>query len=93
MAHHRDARNGVPPGELLALRWADVNLDRKELMVRAETAKDGDRRVLPVSQRLAGVLEMARTDPAGREYPVNAYVFGELGRRVRSVKRAWATAV
>lgn len=80
-------------GELLALRWADVNLDRKELTVRAETAKDGDRRVLPVSPRLAGVLEMARTDPAGREYPHNAYVFGELGRRVSSVKRAWHTAV
>ena len=49
-------------GELLALRWADVDLDRKKLTVRAETAKDGDRRVLPVSARLAGVLEMAKTD-------------------------------
>ena len=49
--------------------------------------------MLPVWPRLACVLEMARTDPAGREYPLNAYVFGELGRRVKNVKRAWATAV
>jgi integrase len=80
-------------GELLALTWADVTLERRELTVRAETAKDNDRRVLPISPRLAGVLEMARTDPAGREYKPSAYVFGELGVRVKSVKRAWVTAV
>ena len=50
-------------------------------------------RVIPISTRLRGVLEMAKTDPAGGDYTPPAYVFGELGRRVRSVKRAWATAV
>ena len=35
-------------GELLALRWADVNLHGKELTLWAETAKGGDRRVLRV---------------------------------------------
>ena len=80
-------------GELLALQWADMNLDRKELTVRAETAKDGDRRVLPISPRLAAVLEMAKTDPAGKEYKPEDYVFGKLGRKVENVKRAWETAV
>jgi len=36
---------------------------------------------------------MAKTDPAGREYPPTAYVFGKLGARIRSVKKAWETAV
>ena len=40
-----------------------------------------------------GSGDYGRPDAAGREYSLNAYVFGELGRRVRSVKRAWATAV
>ena len=36
---------------------------------------------------------MAKTDPAGKDYKPDAYVFGELGQRVKNVKRAWATAV
>ena len=46
-----------------------------------------------MSARVAAVLEMAKTDPAGRSYPPIAYVFGQLGKRVRSVKKAWETAV
>lgn len=80
-------------GEILALTWADIDLERKELTIRAETAKDAERRALPISPRLAGVLQMARTDPAGHDYPPEAHVFGELGRHVKNVKRAWATAV
>jgi integrase len=80
-------------GELLSLTWGDVDMDRRLLVVRAETAKDDDRRELPISPRLASVLEMARTDPAGHEYPSRAFVFGELGQRVDNVKRAWETAV
>ena len=52
-------------GELLSLQWGDVNLERGELTIRAENAKDGDSRVLPISARLAAVLKMAKTDPAG----------------------------
>ena len=36
---------------------------------------------------------MAKLDPAGREYPPTAYVFGAFGARLKSVKKAWATAV
>jgi integrase len=80
-------------GELLNLTWADVDLKRRELHVRAQHAKDREQRTLPISARLAGVLEMARTDPAGNEYPSDAYVFGELGRKIRSEKRSSDTAV
>lgn len=54
--------------------------------LRAETAKDRDVRAVPISSRLSAVLEMAKTDPAGREYPAIAYVFGLLGGPVQSVK-------
>jgi integrase len=49
--------------------------------------------VLPISARLAAVLTMAKTDPAGHEYPTTAYVFGELGEKVHTSKRAWETCV
>ena len=59
---------------------------------RAEKAKDGDTRVLPISARLLAILKMAKTDPAGNDCVVD-YVFGELGQQVENVKRAWATCV
>jgi integrase len=87
---------GARVGELLAIRWADVNMDKRTVFVRAVEVgakKTGRARLLPMSARLAAVLEMARLDPAGRVYPPPAYVFGTLGARVKSVKKAWVTAV
>lgn len=80
-------------GELLSLQWGDVNLERGELTIGAEKAKDGDTRVLPISTRLAAILKMAKTDPAGKDYKPADYVFGEVGRQVDNVKRAWETCV
>ena len=85
---------GCRQGELLALQWLDVDLNRKELMVRAENAKDDEHRYIPISRRLRAVLEMARHDPAGHVHGPTAYVFGNrVGRRVSSPKKAWETAV
>lgn len=83
-------------GELLALRWADVDMDKRTVLVRAVEVgakKTGRSRLLPMSARLAAVLEMARSDPAGRPWAPTAYVFGELGQRQGSIKKAWETAV
>jgi integrase len=80
-------------GELLALQWADVDLPRRRLTIRAETAKDSETRTLPMSDRLLAVLQMRQTDPAGQDYGPEAYVFGECGARLTTVKRAWQTAV
>src|SRR5262245_8944263 len=78
---------GCRQGELLALTWADIDTTRRELAIRGEHAKDGEVRLLPISARLAAVLEMARQDPAGRDYPPTAHVFGVLGERVTSIDR------
>lgn len=84
---------GCRRGELLGLQWADVDLKRLELLIRAENAKDADVRTVPISTRLAAVLDMANTDPAGRGYPPTAYVFGVLGEPVQTIKKAWETCV
>ena len=84
---------GCRRGELLSLQWADVNLRRHELTIRAEKAKDGDTRTLPISQRLLGVLEMVRHGPAGKKHGPATYVFGDaVGGKVADPKKAWATA-
>src|SRR5262245_13238994 len=42
---------GCRLGELLALRWADVDLEHQELRIRSGTAKDEELRRLPISAR------------------------------------------
>lgn len=89
---------GCRRGELLALRWADVNLEKRTLLVRAVedgAKKTGRSRELPISARLKAVLEMAHTDAKRRETnkPTH-YVFGNpIGDKVKNTKRSWETAV
>jgi integrase len=80
-------------GELLSLQWRDVSLERGDLTIRGEKAKDGDTRVLPISARLAAVLKMAKTDPGAEDYKPHQFVFGEVGEQIDNVKRAWETCV
>jgi integrase len=81
------------PGEMLSLQWKDVDLEARELMIRAEKAKTRRSRRLPISTRLLAVLEMRRVDPAGQPFPPHAYVFGNrVGERVRSIRTAWENA-
>jgi integrase len=100
---------GCRRGELLSLEWRDVNRDRNEITVRSETTKTKTTRILPISTRLAGVLDMARTAlettmDSGPTRNITAqeraallgrcFVFGdETGLKVANCKRAWETAV
>jgi integrase len=83
---------GCRQGELLALLWGDVDMTRRELTIREENTKDGDQRYVPISTRLAAVLEMAARDPAD-PWPSTAHVFGSLGEAVDSIDKAWETCV
>jgi integrase len=80
-------------GEILSLQWRDVNLERRELTVRAINAKTRTARILPISSRLLATLEMRKLDLAGRPFGPDAYVFGTaIGKRTRSVREAWEEA-
>jgi integrase len=96
---------GLRLGELLRVQWRDVDLERRRLRIPAEKAKTRKERVVPISTRLAGVLEMAHSALAAtlpeslkereREQLVaDAHVFGDgIGQRVKCVRKAWDTAV
>ena len=50
--------------------------------------------MIPISERLAGVLEMAKTDPTGETFGPDKFVFGDpIGARITDVKRAWEMCV
>ena len=70
-------------GELLSLTWADINLDRKELTVRAETAKDGGSARAADLGRLAAVLEMAHDRT--RRVPTTTPIRGTYASAMGSV--------
>ena len=84
---------GCRQGELLALIWRYVSLDRGVIRIRAENTKNSTYKEIPISARLRAVLEMARHDPAGQRFGPHHYPFGNaIGKRLGSPKKAWATA-
>lgn len=79
------------------MQWKDAQVDGtghyRALVLRAGKTKTGTMRIVPVGQRLAAVLEMLRTDPAGEPLGPEAFVFGDgVGGRILSVKTASGTA-
>jgi integrase len=56
-------QTGLRRGELLALRWADVNLTRKEVAVESVVAKNRRRRTVPLSETALEILAEVRQWP------------------------------
>ena len=71
--------SGLRRGELVTLEWADIDLDRKSLYVRAAAAKSGKSRHVPLNKESVAVLKQWR-----RQQSRNGRVFN-----VRDVKTAW----
>jgi integrase len=83
---------GCRRGELLSLQWRDVDLMRGWLTIRADNAKSGTSRRVPISPRLRGILAMVDKDPAGKEHKPTAFVLGDsVGGQVKDPKKSWAT--
>ncbi len=70
-------------GELLSLRWSDVDL--KSQVARLETTKNGDSRLVPLSSRAVGILAKLP-----RESTADTKVFPCSSE---AVKLAWRRAV
>lgn len=84
---------GMRRGEILGLRWADVQLDANEIRLAPASTKTRTGRTVPISARLRAILDMRGADPAGEPHPPSARVFGnEIGQRVGSIKTAWHAA-
>ena len=86
--------SGCRVSELLSLTWSHVRCDEhgspSRLALRAEDTKTAKPRSVPVTKRLAAVLDMRRTDLRGGRLPDRAFVFGTpTGEPIHSIKTAW----
>jgi integrase len=86
---------GARRGEMLELRWTDVDLKHGLITFRGETTKSGRTRRVPISTtRLRAVLEWLRIDAAGAKKPSDGLVFtNEVGEPVGSFRTNWVLTV
>lgn len=59
-------------------------------MIEATKAKTRTTRIVPISSRLLGVLQLRQHRSEGERFPLDAYVFGnEVGERIGSIREVW----
>ena len=78
-------RTGMRKGEILNLKWSNVDL--KDWVITVEETKTGEIRRIPMNKKLTGVFERAKKEPEGK------YVFSENGKPYLDVKTGWWTAL
>ena len=83
---------GMRRGEMLALRFADVDWKRQLIVLRGETTKSRKSRAVPIATaRLRAVLEWLHLDADGEKKPDEALVFSdETGEPVGRFRAAWS---
>ena len=86
---------GMRQGEMLALRFADIDEKRQLIVLRGETTKSRKTRVVPISTaRLKAVLDWLRLDADNERKPAEALIFSdETGEPLGRFRTAWVTAV
>ena len=86
---------GMRQGEMLALRFGDIDSKQQLIVLRGETTKSRRTRVVPIgTTRLRAVLEWLRLDAAGEKKAPETLVFSdEAGEPIGRVRTAWVTAV
>lgn len=85
---------GMRKGEIASLRWDDVDGD--SIRLRAENAKNGEARTVPIESELAELIDRRRAARQVRkpERPItlSAWIFHCSGQPIGDFRKAWATA-
>jgi integrase len=86
---------GTRQGEMLAVRFSDIDFARGLIKLRGETMKSKKTRFVPIATaRLRAVLEWLQLDADGAKKPDDALVFSdEAGEPLGRFRTAWATTV
>ena len=86
---------GTRQGEMLALRFGDIDFGRGLITLTGETTKSKKTRLVPIATaRLRAVLEWLQLEADGAKKPDDALVFSdEAGEQVGRFRTAWVTAV
>jgi integrase len=90
---------GWRKGEVLDLRWSQVDLHEKIIRLNPEQTKNGNGRVIAADGELLGVLEAQWDARKVAAVAVNSpvficpYVFHHNGRQIRDFQTAWQNAL
>lgn len=79
---------GMRSGEILRLRWDQVDLDKKLIRLEIKQTKGKAARVAPIYGEMIGYLDLAKQS---RSAGCDRVIQFE-GKPVHSIKRSWATA-
>ncbi len=81
-------------GEILKLKWNDVDFENHKIIIRAENAKDSERREIYINNTLLDMLLTMRQANNGRSKFVFIYKGPKTGkwREIKEVKVAFANA-
>ncbi|MDO6763699.1 site-specific integrase [Agarivorans sp. 1_MG-2023] len=80
---------GMRRGEILGLKWTDIDLNIPSLTIRGEAAKSGKTRHIPLNPTVQQVIQDWRKQTTSK-----LYVFeGEEGKALTDIKKGWAKVV
>lgn len=82
---------GCRKGEILALKWAQVDLAEEVVRLEPGTTKNDEARAIPLAKELREILAM-RKEIRDQTYPNCPWVFFRDGERVRDFRGAWEKA-
>jgi integrase len=82
---------GCRRGEILALEWPQVDLDRRVVRLNAGETKSGEGRLLPLVSELFHVLSIQR-ETRDQGWPKCPWVFFRYGKRIKDFRGAWEEA-
>lgn len=81
---------GLRRGELLGLRWSDVDLERRNLTVRGEGAKSGQTRHVPLNEEAQQVLKAWKEQPGLKGLLV---FHGRNGVQLQNLRKSWQSVL
>jgi integrase len=83
---------GCRKGEILGLRWDQVDLTERVVRLRAGETKNGEARTIPLVPELWEVLKMQR-EFHDQYFPESPWVFSRFGEQIRKFAKSWSNAV
>jgi integrase len=83
---------GARLGEILRLRWSQVNLSSRTVYLEPGTTKHDQPRTIPLTGELYETLKMQK-GMRDLAFPACEHVFCHKGKEIRSFHRAWKSAL
>ncbi len=83
---------GARLGEILRLRWSQVNLHSRTVYLEPGTTKNDEPRTIPLTGELYETLKMQK-EMRDLTFPDCEHVFFHKGKEIRSFHRAWKSAL